>query len=234
MFPIKRTLITLLLSLAAVLVSGLTLRSTSQPLAHAQPIDEPRAPTVTSTVYLPLIRHAVGRPWPDTTDGIFVLNDQLATWNMTEAQVQFAATHYVGTQKVTRDQARHLRQYNPNFLALHYRLGQALGHSTPNACQPTTDYLQIIDGDQWVTEWPGDATVQESWFYHYPSAVDFRLILSEAQRSRRIPPDVPVTKHKRFAFYEVTRSPDTILVIATGEQRIYANIVLTIGVVMPE
>lgn len=63
---------------------------------------------------------------------------------------------------------------------------------------------------------------------------DFRLILSEAQRSGRIPPDVPVTKHKRFAFYEVTRSPDTILVIATGEQRIYANIVLTIGVVMPE
>jgi L-fucose mutarotase len=53
---------------------------------------------------------------------------------------------------------------------------------------------------------------------------DFRSIL---------PSDVPVTKHTRFAFYDVTRSPDTILVIATGEQRIYANIVLTIGVVMP-
>lgn len=63
---------------------------------------------------------------------------------------------------------------------------------------------------------------------------DFRSILNEAQRSGRMPPDVPVTKHKRFAFYHVTRSPDTILVIATGEQRIYANIVLTIGVVMPE
>ncbi len=53
-------------------------------------------------------------------------------------------------------------------------------------------------------------------------------------RSRRMPPNMPVTKHARFDFYEVTRSPDTILVIATGEQRIYANIVLTIGVVMPE
>ncbi len=53
---------------------------------------------------------------------------------------------------------------------------------------------------------------------------DFRSIL---------PPDVPVAKHKRFAFYDVTRSPDTILVIATGEQRVYANIVLIIGVVMP-
>lgn len=49
-----------------------------------------------------------------------------------------------------------------------------------------------------------------------------------------LPADVPVTQHKRFAFYDVTRSPDTILVIATGEQRIYANIVLTIGVVLPE
>lgn len=57
-----------------------------------------------------------------------------------------------------------------------------------------------------------------------PIHADFRSILA---------PDVPVTKHTRFAFYEVTRSSDTILVIATGEQRIYANIVLTIGVVMP-
>jgi L-fucose mutarotase len=63
---------------------------------------------------------------------------------------------------------------------------------------------------------------------------DFRSILNEAQRSRRMAADAPMTKHTRFAFYDVTRSPDTILVIATGEQRIYANIVLTIGVVMPE
>ena len=34
---------------------------------------------------------------------------------MTEPQFQFAATHFAGTQKVTRD-ARHLRQYNPGFV----------------------------------------------------------------------------------------------------------------------
>lgn len=36
---------------------------------------------------------------------------------------------------------------------------------------------------------------------------------------------------ERFAFYELGRSPAVGLVIATGEARIYANILLTIGVV---
>lgn len=36
---------------------------------------------------------------------------------------------------------------------------------------------------------------------------------------------------ERFAFYDATRKPDVCLVIATGEQRIYANLLLTIGVV---
>ena len=35
----------------------------------------------------------------------------------------------------------------------------------------------------------------------------------------------------RFNFYEDCKSPDVALVIATGEQRIFANILLTIGVV---
>ncbi|MHB9034658.1 MAG: RbsD/FucU family protein [Anaerolineae bacterium] len=39
---------------------------------------------------------------------------------------------------------------------------------------------------------------------------------------------------ERFAFYEAARSPEVALVIATGEQRIYANILLTIGVVPPD
>jgi L-fucose mutarotase len=39
---------------------------------------------------------------------------------------------------------------------------------------------------------------------------------------------------ERFAFYDVARSPNVALVIATGEQRIYANILLTIGVVPPD
>lgn len=38
---------------------------------------------------------------------------------------------------------------------------------------------------------------------------------------------------ERFAFYRTATAPETCLVIATGEQRIYANILLTIGVVPP-
>ena len=37
----------------------------------------------------------------------------------------------------------------------------------------------------------------------------------------------------RFPFYEAARTPDLALVIATGERRVYANILLTIGVVAP-
>lgn len=43
--------------------------------------------------------------------------------------------------------------------------------------------------------------------------------------------DVPVSKVKRFEFYDAAKSNDTCLVIATGEMRRFANILLTIGVV---
>ena len=39
---------------------------------------------------------------------------------------------------------------------------------------------------------------------------------------------------ERFAFYQAGRGPDVALTIATAEQRIYANILLTIGVVQPD
>lgn len=48
---------------------------------------------------------------------------------------------------------------------------------------------------------------------------------------RRLMPDVPVHTLGRFPFYDAAKSPDTALVIATGEQRTYACILLTIGVV---
>jgi len=53
---------------------------------------------------------------------------------------------------------------------------------------------------------------------------DFRGLLPENELERL----------GRFEFYDMARGPDTALAIATGEQRLYANILLTIGVVMPE
>jgi L-fucose mutarotase len=46
-----------------------------------------------------------------------------------------------------------------------------------------------------------------------------------------LPPEATVTKLERNAFYEAVRSPLTTLVIATGETRRFANILLTMGVV---
>jgi L-fucose mutarotase len=43
--------------------------------------------------------------------------------------------------------------------------------------------------------------------------------------------NIPVEKVKRFDFYKKAQSPDTFLVIATGERRRFANILLVIGVV---
>ena len=55
---------------------------------------------------------------------------------------------------------------------------------------------------------------------------DFRKILKSRNK------DLELTKVERFAFYEAAGTKDICLTIATGEQRIYANILLTIGVVM--
>jgi L-fucose mutarotase len=51
---------------------------------------------------------------------------------------------------------------------------------------------------------------------------------------RDLLPGLELKRLGRFEFYDVARERDTVLVIATGEQRIYANLLLTIGVVMPE
>lgn len=50
---------------------------------------------------------------------------------------------------------------------------------------------------------------------------------------RQLLPGTELQRLGRFDFYDLARSADTALAIATGEQRIYANILLTIGVVMP-
>ena len=50
---------------------------------------------------------------------------------------------------------------------------------------------------------------------------------------RELLPDNPLQPLERFAFYDAASTSDVALVVATGEQRVYANILLTIGVVPP-
>ncbi len=46
-------------------------------------------------------------------------------------------------------------------------------------------------------------------------------------------PGIELQKLERFAFYDFARSPNVALVVATGDQRLWANILLTIGVAPP-
>ena len=45
-----------------------------------------------------------------------------------------------------------------------------------------------------------------------------------------LPDDVPLTRLDRFTFYDAARANDVILLIATGDRRTYANIMVTLGV----
>lgn len=50
---------------------------------------------------------------------------------------------------------------------------------------------------------------------------------------RELLPGLELQALGRFAFYDAARGPDLALAVATGERRVYANILLTIGVVPP-
>ena len=58
---------------------------------------------------------------------------------------------------------------------------------------------------------------------------DFRRILNQATGQQ-----LNLEEIERFKFYDTAGTPNIALTIATGEQRIYANLLLTIGVVMPK
>jgi len=74
-----------------------------------------------------------------------------------------------------RMDADRLRAINPGFLILHYRLGLGLGYrGIQGGCQPTGDWLGVIEGNDWVREYPDN--VQENWFYHYPEGSHERVL----------------------------------------------------------
>jgi L-fucose mutarotase len=46
-------------------------------------------------------------------------------------------------------------------------------------------------------------------------------------------PAVPITARERFDFYAACREPDLAVCIATGDDRLYANLLLTVGFIAP-
>ncbi len=96
---------------------------------------------------------------------------------MSDVLVSFSATRYAGAQKMTRSEADRLRAVNPAFMVLHYRLGLGLGYrATDGDCRPVGDWLRVIEGNNWVVEWPGDGKVAENWFYHIPPSGTTRVL----------------------------------------------------------
>ena len=69
----------------------------------------------------------------------------------------------------------------------------------------------------------------ESYFVMVPPDEAPQLIHDEF--ANIIGENIPVQKVKRFDFYNEAKSPDTCLVIATGEIRRFANILIVTGVV---
>jgi Hypothetical glycosyl hydrolase family 15 len=113
--------------------------------------------------------------WPDSTSTIAVLADQLTTGgDLTTGQEMFAATHFIGTQKLTLDQSMPLKAINPSFLVLHYHL--CIWQSAPGV-----DF--IINGTTWGNDYP-TVTTHEDWFFHnqenmrLASTVDGKLLMN--------------------------------------------------------
>jgi len=71
-----------------------------------------------------------------------------------------------------------------------------------------------------------------------PIFEEFRTILRDATTLQAVAPGGgrphELQPLGRFAFYDAASQPDVAVAVATGEQRIYANILLTIGVVAPD
>lgn len=95
----------------------------------------------------------------------------------------------------------------------------------------TTDVLEAL-----VTAIPIEAAMIMQYVTSGPYALKedppgwaaFRGILDDAGV------DVPLDRLERSAFFEAAKDENVVLTIATGEQRLYAALLLRIGVVFPE
>jgi|GEM_PF-1772189 len=98
------------------------------------------------------------RAFPNTRDGIHIFYDQLP-FNLTQAQLRFAAEHYVGCQKIPLDMVDAVRNYNDDFIVLNYRL----------AFGTYENMAHYIDGNDWVDDW-NTVSPHTDWFITDPGS----------------------------------------------------------------
>ena len=96
-----------------------------------------------------------------------------------------------------------------------------------NLCPGTVEILPVL-------ELIVETVPLESALIMLPTTGEPQAIHEEYRKA--LDPACAVQEKPRFEFYEEVKSPNTCLVIATGERRRFANILLTIGVVkfLPE
>jgi L-fucose mutarotase len=107
-------------------------------------------------------------------------------------------------------------------------------HATATPASARRVYLNLSPGRVTVTEVLEAiaATVPlEAAAVMRPHDAEAPAVLEEYRTL--LPAGTPVEVVERFAFYELARRPDVTLAVATGDQRLYANLLLTIGVVEP-
>ncbi len=86
-----------------------------------------------------------------------------------------------------------------------------------------TDVLDVVKATVPIEAAEVMVPAPDTGITHVPILDEFRAAL----------PDVPFTDHGRWEFYGAAKADNVAVVIATGEARIYANILLTIGVRQP-
>ena len=106
-------------------------------------------------------------------------------------------------------------------------------HTTGTAPAAKRIYLNLAPGlltvDQVLEVLATAVPIEAAEIMSPPDGVDVPAIAAY----RAALEGVPFTGIERFAFYDAARHPDVAIVIATGDQRVYANLLLTIGVVAP-
>jgi L-fucose mutarotase len=108
-------------------------------------------------------------------------------------------------------------------------------HATATPPAARRVYLNLSPGRVTVTEVLEALAVTvpvEAAYLMRPHDAEAPAVLGEYRAL--LPPGTPVAVVERFEFYELARGRDVTLAVATGDQRLYANLLLTIGVVDPD
>lgn len=89
----------------------------------------------------------------------------------------------------------------------------------------------LLDVDEVLTTLLDAVPIESATVMEAPPGID---VAAHAGYRQVLGDDVPFASLERYRFYDAVRAPETGLVIATGDQRSHANLLLEIGFVSAE